>query len=160
MRKFFVFMLAVVFAGGVIFAQEANERQRLNPRSRISSPAAQTVEGTLKLERGTVAVQSGETTYLVPVLTRYIGFINDLREGEKIVIEGFVINDIIHPVKAAIGGKSYDFIMPGYGYGMQFFNFGNMRPNFNMRLPVPARERPSIESRNLRQNRRTPKHEG
>ena len=167
MKKLMIFLFIAVFITGMIPAQERNERQRINPSTRIAPPArvnppaTRIIEGTLKLERGSVAVQSGETTYLVPMLTRYIGFINELREDVKVSIEGFLLRNFIQPVKVTIGDKSYDF-NSHLMFGMQFFNFGNMRQNFNMRTPAPApkqrpnmnRQRPGVERENQRQNRR------
>ena len=170
MKKLMIFLFIAVFITGMIPAQERAERQRninpptrIAPPTRVSPPATRTIEGTLKLERGSVAVQSGETTYFVPMLTRYIGFINELREDVKVSIEGFLLRNFIQPVKVTIGDKSYDF-NSHLMFGMQFFNFGNMRQNFNMRIPdpVPAprqrpnmnRERHGVDHEKQRQNRR------
>ena len=99
--KKIIFLLIVVFLAGSLFAQNRGGLQReLNPI---------TIEGTLKLERGVVAVESGDTVYLVPLLTRYISFINELREGEMISVEGYGFRNIVHPTKITIEGKSYDF---------------------------------------------------
>jgi hypothetical protein len=70
------------------------------------------VEGTLKLEKGFVAVESGDTVYLVPMLNRYIGFIGGLKEGGKVTVEGQGFRNMIQPLKVTIDGKSYDFIVP------------------------------------------------
>jgi len=105
-------MLIAVLIAGSIYAQDRN-RERGN--SRIV-----TVEGTLKLERGIVAIESGRTTYFVPLLTRYIGFINDLKEGTKVSVEGYSYRNVIHPVKLTIEGKPYDF--PAIGRNHAFEN--------------------------------------
>jgi len=108
---------------GANVPQQSNERQRRNERQQSSetprnaqrsnepqrSNEIVTVEGTLKLERGFVAVQSGETVYLVPMLNRYIGFINDLKEGTSVSVEGREFRKTIMPTKVTIGGRDYDF---------------------------------------------------
>jgi len=72
-----------------------------------------TVDGVLKLEKGLVAVANGDSVYYVPALNRYIGFIEGLKEGAKVSVEGVQFKDVIRPVKVKIDGKSYDF--PEYG---------------------------------------------
>lgn len=161
MKKFVIFLIIAVFIISMVSAQERSERQRVNPQP------LQTIEGTLKLDKGHVAVQSGDSTYLIPTLTRYIGFINELREDVKVSIEGFLLRNIIYPVKVTIGGKSYDFIganpsLGMMGFGMMGFDgmlnnaLGQMRNNFfNRRVPIPSpREKADTARESLRQNRR------
>ena len=83
------------------------------------------VNGTLQLRNGEIAVVSGTTTYFVPVLTRYIGFIEGLREGAQISMDGYASGNYIQPTRVTISGKSYDFAanapqgaaFGGYGWG-------------------------------------------
>lgn len=92
-----------------------------------------TVDGTLKLDRGVIAIESGSNFYYVPLLTRYIGFINELKEGAFVTIEGYVFRNMLQPVKLIIDGNSYDFPAPGraFVFGNQNFNrrFDNERPH-------------------------------
>ena len=114
-----------------------NDGQRSNDRQRNSDPI--TVEGTLKLERGFVAVESGDTVYYVPMLNRYIGFINDLREGTRVSVEGREYRNVIQPTKVTIGGRTYDFPAgPNPGLGA---------PNFDRR-PENAPDRGQLQGRN------------
>ena len=73
------------------------------------SPQTISVSGTLQLQNGVIAVASGNNTYFVPMLARYIGFIEGLREGAQISMDGFASGNYIQPTKVTIGGKSYDF---------------------------------------------------
>ena len=155
MKKIIIFLFIAALITGIAFAQERPARQRVEP------PKPQTITGILKLEKGSVAVQSGENVYMAPMLTRYIGFINGLREDARVSIEGFVFRNMIHPIKATIGDKSYDFNMgPGFGMQNRFSFMRNKNNHFNKRVPVPGHrfqqkpdaERPDRE--NLRQNRR------
>ena len=125
MKKLMLFILIAVFALGTVSAQT---------RQRDSNSI--TVNGILKLERGHVAVQSGDSVYSVPVLTRYIGFIDELKEGKAVSVEGYVFGNIIYPAKLTIDDKSYDFSASGPGLAMHNFqglNRNNFVPNNNLR---------------------------
>jgi hypothetical protein len=71
------------------------------------------VTGTLGLQHGHITVSGDGTAYYVPVLERYIGFIEGLKDGVRISLEGYVLGNgdyaQIRPVKVTIDGKDYDF---------------------------------------------------
>jgi hypothetical protein len=126
--KRITFLFIAVLLTGSLYAQDRSDRQR--------EVTPVTIEGILKLERGIVAVESGDTVYFVPILTRYIGFIDELKEGEMISVEGFEFRNIIHPTEITIGGKSYDF--PSLSRTSGFRNYferrrDNERPERNNR---------------------------
>jgi len=123
MKRVVIFLLAGILVTGAIFAQEKAERPE---RSREVKTV--TIDGILKLEKGMVAVDSGESVFVIPVLNRYINFINDLKEGAKISVEGNAIRNLIMPKKVTIEGKSYD-IASGIGERMGNFNFKQGRDN-------------------------------
>ncbi|MDR0444494.1 MAG: hypothetical protein LBH44_13935 [Treponema sp.] len=111
MKRLCFFLIFTVLLTAMVSAQNRNDRRRdIKPV---------TIEGALQLERGAVAVASGETIYYVPLLTRYIGFIEGLKEGAKVSVEGYTFRNLLHPVKVTIDGKSYDFSAgdrrPGFG---------------------------------------------
>ena len=134
MKKLTVFMLISVLLVGAVYGQgirndqRANDTQRRNERQRNNDPV--TVEGTLKLERGFVAVESGDSVYYVPMLNRYIGFINDLKEGTRISVEGREFRNTIRPTKVTIGGKSYDFPTNNRAPGFENRSTERSRDNF------------------------------
>jgi hypothetical protein len=103
--------IAVLFAGAV-FGQSPADKNSV-PRRDIRRPApeAVTINGTLQLEKGFIAVSSGDKVYYVPRLTRYIGFIEGLKEGAIVSVEGFTFKNFILPLKVTLNGKSYDFAM-------------------------------------------------
>ena len=70
-----------------------------------------TVTGTLQLQNGTIAVVDGNNVYFVPVLERYIGFIDGLKEGTQVSLEGFSTGNgnYVQPSKLILNGKTYDF---------------------------------------------------
>jgi hypothetical protein len=101
-KKTAIFMIIALMLTGTVFAQERTRPQRENSMVNI--------EGTLKLERGTIALQSGDNVYFVPGLNRYTGFINGIREGNTVAVEGYSRGNTIHPVKLTVEGRTYDLI--------------------------------------------------
>jgi len=124
MKKIGFMMLIAFLAVGTVFAQGWGGWG--TPSQSIS------VTGTLQLQNGEVAVASGNTTYFVPVLTRYIGFIEGLREGAQISMDGYASGTFFQPAKVTISGKNYDFTpnVPqgrangGYGWGHHRGGYG------------------------------------
>ncbi|MDR0515677.1 MAG: hypothetical protein LBH25_01370 [Fibromonadaceae bacterium] len=116
--------LIVLLAIGTISAQNV-----------IGASQSVNVKGTLQLRSGMIAVVDGNASYFVPMLGRYIGFIDGLKEGAKISVEGYASRDYIQPSKVTINGKSYDFQPPvgdnilGYGCGGHGSNCGMMSYN-------------------------------
>lgn len=105
-------ILLVSGAGASVFAQSA-----VNP---WGEPV--TVEGTLQLQNGAIALASGDTTYLVPRLFRYVGFIDGLKEGAAVSVQGYVGGyNTLMPTAMTVNGKTYDLSGNawggGYGYG-------------------------------------------
>ncbi|MCL2210958.1 MAG: hypothetical protein FWB95_03435 [Treponema sp.] len=131
MKRLTISLIIIALIAGSISAQpikdarsEAAGPQAGNRQERAIRPEAQnlqnqannvTVEGTLKLEKGFVAVENGDNVYLVPMLNRYIGFIGGLKEGAKVTVEGRGFKNMIQPVKLDIDGKAYDFFVPIHG---------------------------------------------
>jgi len=74
------------------------------------------IEGTLQLHNGQFAVASGNNIYYVPMIGRYVGFIDNLKEGSNVSFEGYVYGDFLRPLKMTINGKTYD-LAAGRGAG-------------------------------------------
>jgi len=90
--------------------RETQPQNRNNTQRPANIANTVTVEGTLMLQRGIVAVQSEDTVLYIPLLNRYIGFINDLREGTQVSITGVRFRNLIRPSNVTIEGRTYDFI--------------------------------------------------
>jgi hypothetical protein len=102
MKKLMFLTAIACLAAGTVFAQSWGAvSQRI------------TVNGTLQLQNGQIALVSGNTIYFVPTLGRYIGFIDGIKEGANVSIEGYASGNYLEPSKATINGKSYDF-SPNY----------------------------------------------
>ncbi|MDR0442341.1 MAG: hypothetical protein LBH44_02925 [Treponema sp.] len=69
-----------------------------------------TVTGALQLQNGQVTIINGNIAYYCPMIERYAGFIDGLKEGNTVTIEGFAYGNLLQPVKITAGGKSYDFL--------------------------------------------------
>ena len=134
MKKIVFFMMIAIFIAGTVFAQDrVNPRE--NNRQRENSVS---VEGNLKLEKGFVALESGDSVYLIPLLNRYIGFINGLKEGARVSVEGNTFRNVIMPKKVVIDNKTYEFLAGGPGMMRNNFVPGNHR-NFAPRNMAPGK---------------------
>jgi len=107
MKKIVVILAIAFLFIGTIYAQSSG-------RQRIPEPVK--IEGTLKLQNGQFAVASEKKTYYVPMIGRYAGFIDGLKEGSNVSFEGYVKGDFLLPVKMTIGEKSYD-LAAGRAFG-------------------------------------------
>jgi hypothetical protein len=95
---------------------DAGRRQRrLKEQGRLQEPEKVTVDGALALKNGFISVESGGVTYHVPMLGRYTGFLEGLKENAKVKLEGYSVKRpdepvaFLHPVKMTLNGKEYDF---------------------------------------------------
>jgi hypothetical protein len=94
-----------------------------------------TVTGTLQLQNGTITIVNGNNIYYVPTLERYIGFIDGLKEGTQVSLEGYNTGNgnYIQPSRLTINGKNYDFNANtprtmsnnNYSYGRNNARYGN-----------------------------------
>lgn len=95
------------------------------------------VEGKLALVNGAIALQSGGKTYYVPMLGKLAGFIDGLKEGATVKLEGheselpYAPNYLMLAVtKLTVGGKDYDlgqYAGRGMGGRMHDGRYGGMR---------------------------------
>jgi hypothetical protein len=116
--KRFIFLAAITFMViGSLFAQSANTETNNRANNRRGAPQSITVEGTLQLHNGSISMESGGNRYYIPMLFRYTGFIDGLKEGARVSIEGIPNRNIIHPTKVTVAGKAYDFPALGRGLG-------------------------------------------
>jgi hypothetical protein len=119
-------VLSLLVAGGALSAQGMPRGWGPEAYPAQNSSVTVTVEGSLALVNGAFAVQSGKSTYYVPWIRQYIGFIDGLKEGAPVKIAGSAtpVPDaadffLLFPTQFTINNKEYDFSAqnPGYGYG-------------------------------------------
>jgi len=79
------------------------------------SPESATVSGNLTIAQGMIAIVSGGTTWLVRGLNRYVGFIDGLKEGAEVTLEGYAIPasrdkniKLLQAQKMTLNGKEYE----------------------------------------------------
>ena len=129
--KRIVFFLILVFG----LATLASAQQSGPGRNQRTLPPAEavTASGNLIVAHGMPAIRSGNTTYLVFGINRLIGFVEGLREGAFVTVEGRALasrndNDLkfLMPSTLNLGGRNYEITRP------QEFN--------RMREQIPPRD--------------------
>ena len=145
-----------------IFAQGWGPRNPVDPelrRNREPQTETVTISGSLIVAHGFPALKSGETTYLVSGINRLVGFVDGLKEGAQVTLEGQAVSiqrdgnlKFLRPSKLTMGGKSYDLALPGSG--LRNFNglpgWNNQAPPRNNRQP-PAPDPRGRPAPNMRQ---------
>jgi hypothetical protein len=142
-----VVLIALLVLGFVTLVSAQNRLPRV-------STEKVTVQGGLTIVQGSLAVKSGDITYLTMGLQRFIGFIDGLKDGAMVTLEG---NAITSPYNAntkyllvsklTIAGKDYDVGMP------QMSAPRPMLPNRRQALP-PRPQQPRFQTYPNLPNRR------
>jgi hypothetical protein len=157
------FSLLVLLSAGMLSAQSGG-RRGTEPRVQ---PEQVTVTGNLGLEKGRIALKNGDDIYYVSGIQRYIGFIDGLKEGAAVTVDGSVIKitgedheaRLLRVTKLTISGRVYDLAptdnerrqnaAPGqgpdsrgpsgnWGPGGPWGSRGQMMGPGNRRMPGPA----------------------
>jgi hypothetical protein len=106
MKKLVLLCLFTAIIGGSIFAQ--------------SNIPTTTIKGALGLSNGKISVVSGNITYYVRGLERHVGFIDGLKEGAQVSLDGYASapkiegqkERLFYPVKLTLNGKNYEVGSP------------------------------------------------
>jgi len=107
MKKIVLLCLFIAVIGGSIFAQS-------------SAQATTTIKGTLGLSAGRISVVSGNIIYYVRGLERFVGFIDGLKEGAQVSLDGYATaptiegqkDRLFYPVTLTLNGKNYEVGSP------------------------------------------------
>ncbi|MDR0539925.1 MAG: hypothetical protein LBG74_05410 [Spirochaetaceae bacterium] len=103
MKKLTFVIAAFLTAGGILLAQDSSEMTTIN--------------GTLGLRGGRIVVTNDAATYYLPGIERFISFIDGLKAGAQVTVEGYVDKrelrkdetaKLVFPVKLTLGGKVYE----------------------------------------------------
>jgi hypothetical protein len=127
MKRFCLLMIIAVLFTNAAFAQDRDNRRPGTPPPRVEQPVPETVSvtGTLQLQNGFIVLVSGENVYNVPMLMRLSGFVDGIKEGKQVTVEGYGNRNMLHPTKLTVDGKTYDFPVRGPGPMMgQGFGYG------------------------------------
>jgi hypothetical protein len=109
MKKLICVFVVMTAAAGAAFAQGWGG---------FPAPQTVTVQGTLGLQNGQFILTSGNTVYFVPAIAGYVGFLDGLREGANVSIEGFVLNfNVLQIARLTVGGRTHDLFVAGGGWG-------------------------------------------
>ena len=123
----FVFGLAVMtWAQG--WGRGGDRPNHPNQPQRQAAEAV-TVSGSLIVAHGMPALRSGDKTYLLGRVTRLAGFVDGLREGAQVTVEGSAVTSrrddnlkFLNPARLTLDGKSYDMTSPASSFGRNRFS--------------------------------------
>jgi hypothetical protein len=107
MKKLLLILAIAVLACGGIFAQTAT--------TAASGDTTIQVSGNLSLVNGRIALKDGGKTYYLEGIQRLVGFVDGLKEGASVTVEGYASPSTVAPdyiflrlTKVTFNGKSYD----------------------------------------------------
>ena len=162
MKQKIFFIVLICGIAAMVSAQGWNKRERSSGIPRAENI---TVSGSLIITYGIPALKNGDTTFLLGGLRGLGGFIDGLKEGAQITIEGRAITSqkdsnlkFLMLSKLSLNGKTYDMAPPEGGFGfMNQFSAPMSRPNFQRqplpRTPVPERRQLNPRVPNPRESR-------
>ncbi|MDR2052202.1 MAG: hypothetical protein LBP80_02215 [Treponema sp.] len=116
-------IITLLFGAVLAFAQAGPGKQGQFLPGTDSGPGqfqnAVTIQGTLGFVNGRIAVKSGETTYYVSGLNRLFGFVDGLKEGAAVALEGYAVEIPAAPEyryffteKLNFNGREYAGLLP------------------------------------------------
>ncbi len=144
MKRTAIIVIAALVAASTVSAQAWGGRGAI-AQNAIEETETIKVEGKLSLINGFMAVETGGKTYYVSGLQRLIGFVDGLKEGASVKLEGYSVEIPAAPeyahlrvAKLTVNGKDYDLsanapAMGGNfggnmgGKGVQYNDFGPSR---------------------------------
>jgi len=119
MKRIIVIAAVSLIGAGSLFAQVRGPV--IGTGQQIQSVETVKVEGKLALVNGFIAVQAKDKTYYVMGIQRLIGFIDGLKEGASVKLEGEAFEVPLAPeylhlraTKLTFNGKDYD-LSTGFG---------------------------------------------
>jgi hypothetical protein len=140
MKKSVFFAILIVIAAGA-FAQERQDQDRRR------QPPVITVTGTLSLVDGKIALENDTAVYYVAGLEKLIGFIDGLKEGAGVTLEGFAKalrrgggdeadkeRQILRVSRLTLNGKSYDLSAPALAEAGPRRGFPGPGPGYDMMM--------------------------
>ena len=109
MKRIWLCVFLTASMAVMVFAQGEKRRDAK------AAPEKTTISGTLGIAKGAIALKSGSDTYYVMGLNRIAGFIDGLKEGAQVSLEGYAFavprsdeEKIFRVTKLTLNGKDYD----------------------------------------------------
>ena len=153
-------ILVIVLMVGFVVLTSAQDREISRDRRNWQAPEPVTISGSMVVAHGGPALKSGDVTYYVSGISRLIGFVDGLREGAQVTVEGVAVavprNEDVKFLRASkliIGGRTYDLAPQGEGRNFGHMMgpmmmrgmgpWGNPGPRAPQRYPWPAPQRPA-----------------
>jgi hypothetical protein len=118
MKKIILALIIAILVIGTISAQPRGGAPQ------PTQPQTTTIEGTLQLRNGRIAVSTTDSIVFVPGLIRYAGFIEGIKDGARISVTGFAFGDILRPVQFTVDGKTHELAANHFGRGSPGRGFG------------------------------------
>jgi hypothetical protein len=145
MKRIVLCVLFAAVVSGVLVAQDPGDP---GFSRRNQAPEKITLSGSLGLSQGRIVLESGGNTYYIAGLERLIGFVEGLKEGASVSLEGWAFplprsetEQIFRAAKLSLNGKDYELgsqewpASPrhdfGWGNGGNGFGPGSRQPHFN-----------------------------
>jgi len=125
MKRAVIVVLAIAVAASAVSAQGWAQGPRGFVPGAAAAPAVQAettkIEGKLTLVNAHPAVVVKDKTYYVGIPARLYGFVDGLKEGAAVKLEGYeyplpYATDVVmfHVVKLTVGGKEIDLSQTGF----------------------------------------------
>jgi hypothetical protein len=117
MKRIIVIVAAGLIAAASLSAQAIGPRQNFAPGTANAAVTQEVVkvEGKLSLINGMIGIKDKDKTYYVGGLNRLIGFVDGLKEGATVKLEGYAVAvagapEYLHfrATKMTFAGKDYD----------------------------------------------------
>ena len=89
------------------------------------------LEGTLQLQNGQIALNTGSAVYFVPELRQLIGFVDGLVENARVTVDAYVMGNTLRLTQLTVAGRSYDFAAQNFAQANPGFNNVPMGRNAN-----------------------------
>ncbi|MDR3248437.1 MAG: hypothetical protein LBT39_06590 [Treponema sp.] len=135
MKRSVLFILMALGVTALVSAQAGNRRGCGAPTPAVSAETVN-VTGDLTIVQGAIAVKSGDITYYAGGLQRFVGFIDGLKEGAQVTLEGRAVTSprdsaakFLRVSKLTLDGKDYDLAPAVADVPRTMRPYQHMRPN-------------------------------
>jgi hypothetical protein len=118
MKRILIIALLMVSAAALVTAQGTDRRAPRSQGGKVMPQVSNekiTVTGNLTIANGMIAIKNDGVAWVIPGLFRYVGFIDGLKDGAQVTIEGTAMSKqadaktrVLMPLKLKMGNKEYE----------------------------------------------------